>query len=268
MGYEFLEGEQVLAFDLETTGISTSSDRIVQIALVGSDSEGKPLSYEQLVNPRRPIPVGASEVHGIYDTDVKHLPDFSKYADDIYEMIEQSVMVGHNVRRFDLPILENEFRRIGKLPPKPKAIMDTLEIVRRVKLSRPHNLGNLCNRHGISLENAHTAAADAAASLLLFWRLTVDYSPMFRKDLKEVERWLIHGKTTTDDSALGRGINDLEMLDNLGKIRIDDGHYIIAFGRHKGRHISEIKQLDPNYLNWLLSPSGIEDDEARKILKQ
>ncbi len=268
MGHEFLQGERVLAFDLETTGISTNNDRIVQIALVGSDAEGNPINYESLINPRRPIPTGASNVHGIYDSDVKGLPDFSKYANEVHEMMEQSVIIGHNVRNFDMPLLDNEFRRIGKLPPKPKAIMDTLEIVRRVKLSRPHNLGNLCNRHGISLENAHTAAADAAASLLLFWRLTIDHSPMFRKDLKEVERWLIHGKTSSDDSELGRGINDLEMLDNLGKIRVDNGHYIIAFGRHKGRHLSEIKRIDPPYINWLLSPSGIEDDDARNILKQ
>ena len=57
MGHEFLAGEAVLAFDLETTGISTNNDRIVQIALVGSDSSGDAVHYENLINPRRPIPV-------------------------------------------------------------------------------------------------------------------------------------------------------------------------------------------------------------------
>ena len=60
MGHEFLAGETVLAFDLETTGISTNNDRIVQIALVGSDSLGEPVNYEHLINPRRAIPSGAS----------------------------------------------------------------------------------------------------------------------------------------------------------------------------------------------------------------
>ena len=63
-------------------------------------------------------------------------------------------------------------------------------------------------------------------------------------------------------------MNDLEMLDSLGKIRIDDGHYIIAFGRHRGSHLLEVKQVDPRYINWLLSPSGIEDEDARNILKE
>jgi len=268
MGHEFLADETVLAFDLETTGISTNSDRIVQLALIGSNSKGEPINYETLINPRRAIPNGASQVHGIFDSDVKGLPDFSNYAEEIHGMIEDSVIVGHNVRQFDMPLLENEFRRIGKLPPRPRAIMDTLEIVRRVKLPRPHNLGSLCQRHGISLDNAHTAAADAAASLLLFWKLTIDHSPMFRKSLKEVEQWLVHGKRQSDDSELGRSISDLEMLDSLGKIRIDDGHYIVAFGRHRGRHITEVKSIDPSYINWLLSPSGIEDENVRKVLKE
>ena len=141
MGHEFLAGEAVLAFDLETTGISTNNDRIVQIALVGSNLSGEAVHYENLINPRRPIPSGASDVHGIYDSDVKGLADFSAHADEIHNLIENSVIVGHNVRKFDMPMLENEFRRIGRLPPRPKAMMDTLEIVRRVKVARPHNLG-------------------------------------------------------------------------------------------------------------------------------
>ena len=267
MAQNFLDGERVLALDLETTGISTSNDRIVQIALIGSSVDGVEISYENLVNPRRSIPIQASNVHGIYDGDVRGLGDFSTFADEIFAQIEGAVIIGHNVRQFDLPLLNNEFRRLGKLPPTPKVVLDTLEVVRRVKLPRPHNLGALCKKHGISLENAHTAAADAAASLLLFWRLSVDHSPYFRKSLEELERWLVHGDSRKDESNLGRGLEDLDMLDSLGKIRIDDGHYVLAFGRHKGRHISEIQNLDPKYISWLLSPKGIEDEDAREAIR-
>lgn len=267
MAQNFLDGERVLALDLETTGISTSNDRIVQIALIGSSVDGVEISYETLVNPRRSIPIQASNVHGIYDGDVRGLGDFSTFADEIFTQIEGAVIIGHNVRQFDLPLLNNEFRRLGKLPPAPKVVLDTLEVVRRVKLPRPHNLGALCKKHGISLENAHTAAADAAASLLLFWRLSVDHSPYFRKSLEELERWLVHGDSRKDESNLGRGLEDLDMLDSLGKIRIDDGHYVLAFGRHKGRHVSEIQNLDPKYISWLLSPKGIEDEDAREAIR-
>ena len=166
-----------------------------------------------------------------------------------------------------MPLLENEFRRIGRLPPKPKAMMDTLEIVRRVKVSRPHNLGSLCHRHGISLI-MHILLLQTRGIFAVVLAPYHDHALMFRNSLEEIERWLIHGKSNSDDSNLGRGLNDLEMLDSLGKIRIDDGHYIVAFGRHRGRHLTEAAQIDPSYINWLLSPSGIEDEEARKTIKE
>ena len=267
MAPNILEGERVLSFDLETTGISTSSDRIVQIALVGAEADGTPVHYERIINPRRPIPYGASNVHGIFDADVRGKGDFSTIVDEVANLIEDSVIVGHNVRKFDLEMLESEFLRMGKRMPRPKAVMDTYELVRRLNVPRPHNLGALCTRHGISLENAHTAAADAAASLLLFWRLSVDHAPSFRRSLEELERWAVHGNITSDATDLGRGLGDLELVDNLGKIRKDGNQMVLAFGRHKGRDIKEIHFEDPRYIHWLLSAKGIEDESAREVIR-
>ena len=267
MAPNILEGERVLSFDLETTGISTSSDRIVQIALIGAQADGTPVNYERIVNPRRPIPYGASNVHGIFDADVRGKGDFSTIVDEVGDLIEGSVIVGHNVRKFDLEMLESEFLRMGKRMPRPKAVMDTYELVRRLNVPRPHNLGALCRRHGISLENAHTAAADAAASLLLFWRLSVDHAPSFRRSLEELERWAVHGNIASDATDLGRGLGDLELVDNLGKIRKDGKQMILAFGRHKGRDIKEIHFEDPRYIHWLLSAKGIEDESAREVIR-
>ena len=140
-------------------------------------------------------------------------------------------------------------------------------VVRRLKLARPHNLGGLCKRYGISLENAHTAAADAAASMLLFWRLTVDHPSSFRRSITEVERWLVNGEIKSDASVIGRGIDDLGLVDPQGRIRKDGEQYVVAFGRHKGKEISQIISEDPGYLNWLLSPKGIEDDATRELIR-
>ena len=267
MAPDVFDGERVLAFDLETTGVSTQYDRIVQLALIGADETGGEVHYERLVNPRRPIPAGASGVHGIYDHDVRSKGDFSTVADEVAALIEGAIIVGHNVRKFDMAMLESEYLRLGKRTPKPKAIMDTYELVRRLKIGRPHGLGAQCTRHGIALKDAHTAAADAAASMLLFWRLSVDHAPSFRKSIEEIERWAVHGTVASDSSELGRGLGDLEPVDSLGKIRIDDGHMVLAFGRHKGRHLSEVQCEDPRYIHWLLSPKGIEDEEAREKVK-
>ena len=264
---ELLEGERVLAFDLETTGISTSRDRIVQLALIGSDSNGTEISYDQLVNPRRPIPYESQRIHGISDSDVRGEPDFAQIADRVSELIDGCVLIGHNVRQFDLPMLRNEYLRIGALPPEPKAVLDTLEMVRRLKLPRPHRLGAQCNRHGISLENAHTASADAAASLLLLWKLGLDHPSYFRKSLQEVEQWCATGSTAKVQSDLGPQLDDLEVVDPNGMVRRDGDHMVLAVGRHRGRHLEELNELDPRYLDWLLSPNGIESAEAIEAIK-
>ncbi len=263
---DVLEGHKVLAFDLETTGISTNNDRIVQIALIGADVDGSPIHYEVLINPQRPIPSGASNVHGIYDSDVRTKPIFKNSANEIAQLMNGAVVVGHNARKFDMPLLQNEFYRCGVSPPKPEAILDTLEAVRRLKIARPHNLGAQCARHGIDLSNAHDAAADAAASLLLLWKLMRDHPASFRRSISEIEEWLINGEVRKDESELGRALSDLQSLDNNGRIKIDGEAYILAFGRHRGKDLLAVEREDPQYVNWLTSPKGIEDESARQTI--
>jgi len=264
---DILEGQRVLAFDLETTGVSTNNDRIVQVALIGAQADGSSVHYDVLVNPQRPIPSGASRVHGIYDSKVKSEPVFKHYAAELFELMDGAVIVGHNARRFDMPLLDNEYYRCGMVPPKPLVVLDTLEAVRRLKVARPHNLGAQCARHGIDLSNAHDAAADAAASLLLLWKIMRDHPSSFRRSLNEIEDWLINGEVRKDESELGRSLGDLDAFDEQGRIRIDDGVYIVAFGRHRGKDLVTIAKEDSRYLDWLLSPNGIEDEKARDTLR-
>ena len=267
MAHDLFHGEKVLAFDLETTGVSTSRDRIVQLALIGTMEDGTAVNVEHLVKPPMLIPIEASRVHGISNEDVRNMPPFADIADEAAALIDGAILVGHNVRNFDYAMLKHEFLRLGRLAPEPKAIMDTLELVRRLRLPRPHKLGALCQKHGIRLEAAHTAAADAAATMLLFWRLSVDHAPAFRRSLTELERWIVHGDGAGDASELGRGINDLEPLDSLGKIRIDGDSFVISFGRHRGRALKEIQNNDPSYIGWLLSPNGLECTETKDRIK-
>ncbi len=265
---DVLDGHRVLAFDLETTGISTNNDRIVQVALIGADSDGNPIHHDVIVNPQRPIPREASRVHGIYDQDVRGKPIFKECASELSELMEGAVIVGHNARKFDMPLLQNEFYRCGITPPRPLVVLDTLEAVRRLKIPRPHNLGAQCARHGIDLSNAHNAAADAAACLLLLWKVMRDHPSSFRRSLQEIEEWLISGEVRKDESELGRALTDLESLDKNGRIRIDEGAYIVAFGRHRGKDLQSIEREDPRYVDWLISSNGIEDESAREILRQ
>ena len=130
MSEGMLSGYRVLGFDLETTGFDHRSDRIVQFALIGSDVDGSHINLQSLVNPRVLIDPNTTRVHGITDDDVRGAGEFSQHVADIAMMMEDSVIVGHNVVQFDWRFLEMECMRAGVETPRPRAIIDTLVLAR------------------------------------------------------------------------------------------------------------------------------------------
>ena len=190
MAPSLLDGFRVLGFDLETTGFNPRTDRIVQFALVGSESDGTHVALQAVVNPGTSIPPKSSEVHGITDRDVLGEASFGEHLGAFAELAEGSVIVGHNVIDFDWRFIEVECARLGAEVPVPHAILDTLKIARRLGVPRPHKLGVLCDRFGISLERSHSADADAGATLLLLWKFMRAYPEKFRCTLEEFVRSL------------------------------------------------------------------------------
>lgn len=181
-----LAGERVLGLDLETTGFNPRQDRVVQFALVGSDSDGSHINLGSLVDPGREIPPESSEVHGIVDDDVRGAGSFESHFDSIFELVEGAVIVGHNIIAFDWRFMEMECMRIGREAPPPVAIIDTLELVRSLDIPGSHKLGDLCEKFGIGLERSHAADADAGATLLLLWKLMIGYPERFGGTVEEV----------------------------------------------------------------------------------
>ena len=175
MSDPLLAGYRVLGFDLETTGFDHRKDRIVQYALVGSDTDGTHINLQSLVDPRVKIPPETTRVHGISNDDVKGMGEFSQHVNEIISMIDDSIIVGHNVIRFDWRFLEVECMRAGVETPIPKGIIDTLVLARRLRIPGRHTLGHLCARFGIEISRAHQADADAGATLLLLWRMMRAY---------------------------------------------------------------------------------------------
>ncbi len=185
-GSALLEGLKVLGLDLETTGFNPRSDRIVEFALVGSDADGSRVYLQSVVNPGVKIPPESSRVHGIYDTDVMEKSDIGRYFDEILNLIDNAVIVGHNIVDFDWRFIEIEFTRFGREAPKPLSILDTMLIARKLKIPRPHKLGSLCGRFGIVLERAHSADADAGATLLLLWKIMSSFPEEFRGSTEKI----------------------------------------------------------------------------------
>ncbi len=182
--------------------------------------------------------------------------------------MEGAVIVGHNIERFDWPFLRAEFLRAGQPMPKPLVILDTLLIARKLKIPPSHKLGMLCQKFGIALENAHTAGADAAATLLLLHKMMAAHPQHFRRAVEDIPDWASSSTRTDKESdGLGPNIDDLEPVSGShGWLRISDSEIIIGRGRNRGRTIAEIERLDESYLTWLSSSAGPLEAEAIAVL--
>jgi DNA polymerase III subunit epsilon len=149
---------RAIYYDLETTGVQTQKDRVVEIAAydVVKDKE-----FVFLVNPGIPIPKEAEAVHGISDQMVENAPYFGEVVREFIEFCEgDCVLVAHNNDRFDWLVLQAECKRHDIELPEFK-ILDTLKWVRRYRPDLPkHSLQFLRASLGIEANQAHRALDD------------------------------------------------------------------------------------------------------------
>ena len=151
-------------FDLETTGVDTMKDRIVEIAVIKIFPNGNRESKKYLINPEMPIPKEASDVHGITDEMVADCPTFSKYAKNLNEYMGDSDLGGYNSNSFDIPMLVEEFKRSGIVfDLKNRNYVDVLNIEKQVSSRK---LGDVYSRYTDKiLEGAHDALIDIEATI-------------------------------------------------------------------------------------------------------
>ena len=103
----------IVFFDLETTGINITHDRIVEISFLKVHPNGKEEIKSRRINPEMPIPPQSTAIHGITDEDVKDCPTFKQVARSLADQLEGCDLAGFNSSRFDVPMLAEEFLRAG-----------------------------------------------------------------------------------------------------------------------------------------------------------
>ena len=141
-------------FDLETTGINITKDRIVEISLLKVHPNGKEEIKSRRINPEMPIPSLATAIHGITDDDVKDCPTFKQVAKSLADMLEGCDLAGFNSSRFDVPMLSEEFLRAGVDFDMSKRKFVDVQIIFHKKEPRTLEAAYkfYCNKE---LENAH-----------------------------------------------------------------------------------------------------------------
>lgn len=149
-------------FDLETTGISTFS-KIVEIGAVRFRVGGSGDEYTTLVDPRQPIPVEASYVHGITDPMVAGSPRVDEVVGSFFDFIGDSVLLAHNAA-FDVGVLSMELAKCGAGFPSNR-VLDTVGIARMlIRGLYNYRLPTLAAYLGLDTDELHRALPDARAT--------------------------------------------------------------------------------------------------------
>lgn len=237
---------KLLAFDLETTGLDTGTDRVIEFCFLSLTPDlevnGK---YHSLVNPERPIPPESSEIHGITDADVADKAPFAAHANRIQGLVEQSILVAHN-GTFDMAVLNAELVRAGLQGISPShPLIDTLTIERYVN---SHKLEPTYERYeGKPFDHAHRADADTHATVAVL-----------RGQMREHASKLPHGVDQVVASEIKRlaGHEEKEFLDHDHRFyRDSEGVVRFNFGQHRGLEVKAAR----GYLEWMLRREFSQD---------
>ncbi len=161
----------IVSIDTETTGRDPDVDRVVEVACVIFRGGAVVEARSWLVNPGRPIPEAAFQVHGISDDAVAGAPAFAAVAAEIVACCGDAIPLAYNAE-FDRRFLHAEFARSGgdladaAMARSGVDWLDPLVWARELQASeRSRSLGDVCARLGIALEQAHRATSDAEAAL-------------------------------------------------------------------------------------------------------
>jgi DNA polymerase III, epsilon subunit and related 3''-5'' exonucleases len=234
----------IVFFDLETTGVSVGTDRIVQIAIEKLFPDGSTESKSMLINPGMPIPKEASDIHGITDDMVKDAPTFARIAKSLKEKFDGSDIAGFNSDEFDIPLLQTEFDRCEIQFPNEGTF--TVDMYTIEKFVNSHKLGETFKRYeGKELVNAHDATADVYATRVVFGHQVPKLFEMMKEAMEDFQ-----GEINPESiSKFFKG--DKKRFDFAGKMYIKDGIVYWNFSDHMDTPVME--KANRGFLNWVLT---------------
>ncbi len=223
-------------FDLETTGVNISKDRIVEIAILKVHPNGKEENHRWLVNPEMSIPKEVTAIHGISDDDVANAPKFREIVKEINNLIKDSDLGGFNSNRFDIPLLAEEMLRAEvDFDMKNRVAVDVQTIFHKMEqrtLSAAYKF--YCDKN---LEDAHSAEADTNATYEVL--------------KAQLERY---DELENDIKFLSNFSSRKKFADFAGFIIYNkNGEECFSFGKHKNKRVVDVLESEPGYFGWLLN---------------
>ena len=265
---EFKLERDLCFIDLEATGLNVVRDRILQIAAIKYYADGRePEELNMLINPGIPISEEAMQVHGILPRDVANKPTFQQAARKIHDFIGEADIAGYNSTRFDIPMLMEEFARVGM-----ELDMDrrrTVDIQRIFYKMEPRTLKAALKFYsGQDMEDAHDAMADVRATVEVFKGQLKMYDGV---NYIDEEGNLLPNPVREDIKALHEFTNDQRFADATQKMKYDaNGTVVFNFGKYNGRPVAETLSGDKQYYNWILNKefSSQVKQLVKKLVKE
>ncbi|OQP63217.1 DNA polymerase III subunit epsilon [Niastella vici] len=220
--------------DLETTGVNLSTDRIVEIAIVRIQTDGTQQIKRKLLNPEIQISEVSRNLHGIDNAMVKDAPTFKQVANEIKQFLDNCDLAGYNSNRFDIPLLAEEFLRVGlEFDFSHRRLVDVQKIFHMME---QRTLGAAykfyCNK---DLEGAHGAQADAVATWEVLQAQIAKYPQL-----------------GTSVETIITCIGDDSIVDFARRMIMENGVEVFNFGKHKGRAVVDVLKAEPQYYDWMM----------------
>ena len=226
----------LIVFDLETTGLDTVRDRIIQLAYIKLWPDGREERKNLLINPCKPIPQEVTALTGIRDSDVAAAPTFADVAQELRSEFEGCDLAGYNSNRFDVPLLIEEFLRAGiSFDISKVRFVDVQNIFHK---KEPRTLVAAYRFYcGKELDGAHSADCDIRASYEVLQAQLDRY-----EDLENDVEWL------QEFTRMNRNV------DPMGAMVYDEkDRPVFNFGKYKGRPVTEVLTRDPSYYSWMMN---------------
>lgn len=253
----------LVIFDLETTGLDLVRDRIIQISYIKVGVDGSEKRGDHIINPGIMIPKEVEELTGITNEVVKDKPNFKMLAQSLCNEFEGCDFAGFNSNRFDIPMLAEEFLRVGINFDFSKCRMIDAQVIfhKMEKRNLAAAYKFYCGRKMEEDFEAHRADQDTEAT----YRVLQGQLDMYNPETQEEEERRIpndmdalneFSKMNNNVDFAGRIVWSEAKGPNGQPLKDADGNSVMIevfnFGKYKDQPVASVLRSDPGYYSWIM----------------
>ena len=253
----------LVIFDLETTGLDLVRDRIIQISYIKVGVDGSEKRGDHIINPGIMIPKEVEELTGITNEVVKDKPNFKMLAQSLCNEFEGCDFAGFNSNRFDIPMLAEEFLRVGINFDFSKCRMIDAQVIfhKMEKRNLAAAYKFYCGRKMEEDFEAHRADQDTEATYRVLQGQLDMYSPETQEEEErripnDMDALNEFSKMNNNVDFAGRIVWSEAKGPNGQPLKDADGNSVMIevfnFGKYKDQPVATVLRIDPGYYSWIM----------------